>query len=228
MSNVLVIDDDKDVLMVIKRYLEKQGCFVFCATTGEKGIQILLKETIDCIVLDVLLENENGFDICRQIKKITAIPIIFLTNLGNEDDLKIGFLSGGDDYITKPFSMMELYLRIQARIRQYHHSGVQQETLSFAPLLINLNARVVTVSGIKITLTASEFDILVLLANSPQTIFAISEIYQAVWKMPDMDNAHTVQVHIANLRKKMDAAYPAHHFVQTVWGKGYQFSPISI
>lgn len=222
MSTILLIDDEMDTITVIKHYLEKDEDRVLTATTGTEGLKLLLQESVDCILLDVLLTDENGFDLCRQIKQITEIPIIFLTNLDTEEDLKTGFLCGGDDYITKPFSLMELNLRIKARIRQYQQIPAQK-ILSFPPLEINLDARVVSVEGRRITLTVSEFDILVLLAGSVQRIYTISEIYQTVWKMPDMDSAHTVQVHIANLRKKLDLAYPDHHFIQTVWGKGYKF-----
>lgn len=130
-----------------------------------------------------------------------------MTNLSSQEDLKNGFLMGVDDYITKPFSLEELYLRIQARIRQYYQIPSRQKILNFFPLRINLDARTIQIQDNRVPLTMSEFDILVLLAQTPEHVYTISEIYQRVWKMPDMNSTHTVQVHIANLRKKLEKAW---------------------
>ena len=211
MSKILIIDDDKDVLIAAEQYLQKNNEDVFTATGGSKGLRVLKQETIDCIVLDVLLKGESGFDLCRKIRSFSS------------EDLKNGFLMGADDYITKPFSLEELYLRIQARIRQYYQIPSRQKILNFFPLRINLDARTIQIQDNRVPLTMSEFDILVLLAQTPEHVYTISEIYQRVWKMPDMNSTHTVQVHIANLRKKLEEAWGDHMFIQTVWGKGYKF-----
>ena len=200
MSKILIIDDDKDVLFAAEQYLQKNNEDVFTATGGSQGLRVLKQETIDCIVLDVLLKGESGFDLCRKIRSFSSVPIVFLTNLSSQEDLKNGFLMGADDYITKPFSLEELYLRIQARIRQYYQIPSRQKILNFFPLRINLDARTIQIQDNRVPLTMSEFDIL-----------------------PDMNSTHTVQVHIANLRKKLEEAWGDHMFIQTVWGKGYKF-----
>lgn len=223
MSKILIIDDDKDVLFAAEQYLQKNNEDVFTATGGSQGLRVLKQETIDCIVLDVLLKGESGFDLCRKIRSFSSVPIVFLTNLSSQEDLKNGFLMGADDYITKPFSLEELYLRIQARIRQYYQIPSRQKILNFFPLRINLDARTIQIQDNRVPLTMSEFDILVLLAQTPEHVYTISEIYQRVWKMPDMNSTNTVQVHIANLRKKLEEAWADHMFIQTVWGKGYKF-----
>ena len=164
MSKILIIDDDKDVLIAAEQYLQKNNEDVFTATGGSKGLRVLKQETIDCIVLDVLLKGESGFDLCRKIRSFSSVPIVFLTNLSSQEDLKNGFLMGVDDYITKPFSLEELYLRIQARIRQYYQIPSRQKILNFFPLRINLDARTIQIQDNRVPLTMSEFDILVLLA----------------------------------------------------------------
>ena len=181
MSKILIIDDDKDVLFAAEQYLQKNNEDVFTATGGSQGLRVLKQETIDCIVLDVLLKGESGFDLCRKIRSFSSVPIVFLTNLSSQEDLKNGFLMGADDYITKPFSLEELYLRIQARIRQYYQIPSRQKILNFFPLRINLDARTIQIQDNRVPLTMSEFDILVLLAQTPEHVYTISEIYQRVW-----------------------------------------------
>lgn len=223
MDEILLVDDDEDINVVNARYLRKENFRVFTASNRIQALHILMKEHIDCIVLDVMLHKEDGFALCREMKKLSDKPIIFLTNLSNEIDMEQGFQSGGMDYMYKPYSLKELKLRIQTRIHQYRKESIQGIQLNFPPLRILVEERLVYLEEQPIQLTASEFDVLLLMAKTPQTIFSIGEIYQAIWKMPDMENAQTVQVHIANLRKKMERVYPMHHFIQTVWGKGYKF-----
>lgn len=222
MDKILLVDDDIEINMINAQYLRKQHYEVCMATNRVQAMKHLIKGDIDCIVLDVMLHKEDGFALCREIKKLMDTPIIFLTSLNNERDMELGFHSGGIDYMYKPYSLKELQLRIQTRIHQ-SRKETSSEQLSFPPLYIYVEERLVHIEEKAIQLTASEFDVLLLLAKSPQKIFSIAQIYQIIWKLPDIENAQTVQVHIANLRKKMEHVYPTHHFIQTVWGKGYKF-----
>ena len=223
MYQVLIVDDDIDIQITNQAYLSKQGFYVLCASTANECMRMIKSNPIDCIVLDIILKNENGYDLCKQIKNITNIPIIFLTSLIEKQEIEQGFICGGDDYMLKPYDLRELELRIIARIRQQKHDDTNARLLQVSPFLINLDSRSILLNQHTITTTSFEFDILVLLIQNPHRVFSIGQIYQLVWHMPDIENAQTVQVHIAHLRKKLDEAFPSHHFIQTVWGKGYMF-----
>lgn len=224
MYRVLLIDNDQEVNAANERYLKEHGFDVMTIADSCAALEQLSQE-FDCIVMDALLHEEDGFALCSRIKEKYRLPVIFLTSLSEDEHLEQGFDCGGDDYIRKPYSMKELELRILARIQAYQSSAKPHKILSYPPLWIDLSAHVVEMRGRQISLTASEFDILALLANAPYKVFNISDIYQKIWKMPDIENAQTVQVHIAHLRKKLSHAYATHSYIQTVWGSGYKFCP---
>lgn len=219
MMRILSVDDDSSVLQLNKTYLEKLGYDVSIAQTAEKTLLMLTQSSFDCILLDVRLDDADGFTLCRKIKENYSTPIIFLTNLGEEQQVLEGFSCGGDDYMIKPYRMAELEARIRART----HSG--QRVLHYPPLTIDLDGRRAFVSGTPIPLTNSEFDILELLALHPNHAYSQQEIYEKLWNLPFLKQNNTIQVHIVQLRKKLDAACPQCSFVRTQWGKGYFFSP---
>lgn len=225
MDTILLVDDDEQLNAYNEAYLKHMGYQVRCAKNQYEAMDALSKEAVHLVVLDVQLPQSDGFTICQEIKRLCDIPVIFLSNMSSEADMEEGFESGGIDYMFKPFHQSELELRIRMRLRQHRGELNPSQTIVFGVLKISLVERQSYLQDVRLNLTASEFDILVMLAKHPKTVYTIAQIYQEIWKLPDIENAQTVQVHIAHLRKKMEQLYPAHSFIQTVWGKGYTFQP---
>ncbi|HBF4442888.1 TPA: response regulator transcription factor [Clostridioides difficile] len=225
MYNLLVVDDDVDILNINQIYFSNIGFNVYTSETAKDAMDIVENIVLDCIILDISLPDIDGYKMCNDIKEKVNIPIIFLSNYEHEEEKVRGFLAGGDDYITKPYSLKELELRIYARMRQYKNITSVPNVLKFSALVINVNSRKVTFDGESIDLTTMEFEILLFLAENKEQVFSKIEIYNQVWKMPDIGDQHTVQVHIAQMRKKINSLSREHQYIQTVWGKGYKFVP---
>ena len=223
MYNLLIVDDDASILEVTRIYFTSRGYKVYTAQNAGECLKTSEHMPLDCIVLDVALPDMDGFEVCEEVKKKTNVPIIFVSNYAEEDKRINGFVSGGDDYVIKPFSLRELELRICARIRQQEGKTKCGETLDFGKLNINKAARSVAYKEDMISLTAAEFDILFFLANHESQVFSQKDIFERVWKLPDLGNAHTVQVHVAQIRRKLNSFSEDHQYIQTVWGKGYKF-----
>lgn len=221
MLRLLSIDDDAEVLQANKIYFTQHGYRMDTAGSAAEALTLLHKEDYDCILLDVALTDDNGCDFCRRLRQHTDTPVIFVTNFTQEQTLAEAFESGADDYITKPYSFRELQLRIEARCKKPASGDYQ--LLKFGPLVINLKLRQVTVNGQLVRLTSSEYDILRLLATHRNIPFTQGAIYTRIWHAPDLGDAHTVQVHIGQLRKKLNALCPDKTFIRTAWGKGYLF-----
>lgn len=223
MPYLLLVDDDPNILSINRAYFESHSFYV---TTCENAAQALAHaETfpVDCVVLDILMPGIDGFALCKQFKtKITA-PIIFLTSLTEKEFLYQGFSLGGDDFMTKPYDLRELEIRINARICQHTWGMLREEQLEFPPLVIDVGLRQARMNGKPIPLTAYEFDILLLLARSPGHVFPPEAIYREVWKLPDLSSAQTVKVHMARMRHKLEAACPGRTFIGTAWKQGYRF-----
>ena len=223
MAAVLFIDDDASLLRVNRVYFEGRGFTVFTASCFVEAQKLLARHLVDCIVLDILMPETDGWDICRRLGRESMPPVIFLTSLTQQDCLYRGFELGASDYLTKPYELRELELRIKARISGYR--GKQQERLEFSPLSIDAVGRQVSIAGKPVALTAYEFDILLLLARSPGTVFSLEDIYRQVWALPDLGNAQTVRTHLARMRHKLEEACPSHCFIDLKWGKGFVFRP---
>ncbi|HBG0318124.1 TPA: response regulator transcription factor, partial [Clostridioides difficile] len=220
-----VVDDDVDILNINQIYFSNIGFNVYTSETAKDAMDIVESIVLDCIILDISLPDIDGYKMCNDIKEKVNIPIIFLSNYEHEEEKVRGFLAGGDDYITKPYSLKELELRIYACMRQYKNITSVPNVLKFSALVINVNSRKVTFDGESIDLTTMEFEILLFLAENKEQVFSKIEIYNQVWKMPDIGDQHTVQVHIAQMRKKINSLSREHQYIQTVWGKGYKFVP---
>ena len=225
MHRILLVDDDPSILQVNQEYLQKAGMEVVIADNVSDAMDVMFRGIVDCVVLDVIFDQRAmGYNFCSALKKISDVPVIFLTSLDSEDAMVKSFVSGGVDYISKPYSLKELQIRIEARIAASKQT-VNQDILEYWPLRINRTTREVAIYNELLHITYSEYEILLVLAEHRGIVYSIQELYQNIWKMQDMDNVQTVQVHIAHLRKKLDQACPRHHFIETVWGKGYCFVP---
>lgn len=219
---ILIVDDDTDILEINRAFLVSEGYEVVTATTMAQTIEQVQTHNFDCIVLDVMLPDGSAFDLPPKLSPFSSAPIIFLTAREQDEDKIKGFQVGADDYITKPYSLPELSLRIQAHIRRNMKS--EGFLMEFTPLKINIKTREVTLKDQIVHLTNREFDILRLLAETPNVIVPFSRIYSHVWGDESQCDNHLVMVNISYLRKKMEKIAPEVTFVKTEWGIGYSFA----
>jgi DNA-binding response OmpR family regulator len=232
-QNILVVDDERTIREVVRRYLELDGFNVIEADTGPLALDILSEENPDLIVLDIMLPGIDGLAITRKLRNPSSnislssngeIPIIFLTARTEEIDRITGFEVGGDDYMVKPFSPRELVARVKAVLRRSSIGAANTENpIIFEHLELDPRSRTVTVDKENIILTAKEFDLLWFLARHPKQVFSRSQLLDNVWGYEFYGDESTVTVHVRRLREKIenDPAKPT--YIQTVWGIGYKF-----
>jgi len=219
---ILLVDDDTDILEINKAFLESEGYEVVTATSVATTMEKVQLHNFDCIVLDVMLPDGSAYELPQRIQVYSSAPIIFLTARDQVEDKIQGFQVGADDYITKPYSLPELSLRINAHIRRNLKS--EGFLMEFPPLKINIKTREVSIKDQAVHLTNREFDILRLLAETPNVIVPFSRIYSHVWGDDTACDNHLVMVNISYLRKKMEKIAPEITFVKTEWGIGYSFA----
>ena len=225
MYHVLFVDDDEKVLQINETYFKTHGYKVSVADSGKSALEQVKNNDFDCIILDIILPNEDGYAICKEIREQTQAPIIFVSSLTEKDFIYKGFSVGGEDYMTKPYDLKELFVRTEAHIARYRGISKRENVISVEPVHLNLTTHKVMVNGKELTLTSVEFKILALLCQHPGKPFSPAEIYKEVWEMPDINAIHTVHSHIGRMRKKLDSIYNDHQLIQTQWGKGYVFIP---
>ena len=219
---ILLVDDDTDILEINRAFLESEGYEVVTATNIAQTMEKVQLHNFDCIVLDVMLPDGSAFELPPRISVYSDAPIIFLTAREQVEDRIQGFKVGADDYITKPYSLPELSLRINAHIRRNMKS--EGFLMEFPPLKINIKTREVTLKDNPVHLTNREFDILRLLAETPNVIVPFARIYSHVWGDDSACDNHLVMVNISYLRKKMEKIAPEITFVKTEWGIGSSFA----
>lgn len=219
--NILIVDE-LDLRELVTSYLRKEGFAVYTAETGDEAIKRLEQEPMDLVVLDVMMDEMDGFTACKEIRAFSQIPIIMLTARGGEDDKVMGLQIGADDYIVKPFSPRELVARIEVALRRTQ--GIQQVDDSgyrFNELRIQPSGRKVFVNGQEISLTKKEYDLLVFLLEHRGRVFTREHLHDRLWGMDTQQGTlRTVDTHIKTLRLKLK---PADRFIKTVWGVGYKF-----
>lgn len=225
-EKILVVDDDAKILKIVKHCLEKEGFGVVTAADGEIALSMVKKEQPDLVILDLMLPKLNGLDVCRNLTAEYTLPIIILSARGDELDRIVGLRMGVDDYLTKPFSPVELVLRVQAVIRRVQGWQKRQASrvLEYGALRVDAGARTVSIDGQAIYLTSKEFELLWLLVSNPQQVFSRMQLLNKVWHSDYEGDENTVTVHIRRLREKIepDPSMPA--YVKTVWGVGYKFA----
>ena len=221
-NKILLVDDDTDILEINRAFLEGEGYEIVTATNIAETMEKVQTHNFDCIVLDVMLPDGSAFELPPRIQVYSDAPIIFLTAREQVEDKITGFKSGADDYITKPYSRPELSLRINAHIKRSMKS--EGFLMEFTPLKINIKTREVLLKDTPVHLTNREFDILRLLAETPNVIVPFSRIYSHVWGDDTPCDNHLVMVNISYLRKKMEKIAPEITFVKTEWGIGYSFA----
>jgi len=220
---VLVVDDDINLLSLLKEYLENTGFKVFAANNGNSAIEMFKMEKLDILILDVMLPNKDGFEIVKEIRQNSNIPIIMLTARVEEFDKIMGFELGIDDYVTKPFSPKELVVRIKAILRRTQELTPQNNTLTSEHLSLNDLSHTVTLQEKEISLTRTEFDILEILMKNPGQVLTREILTEKILGYTYDTSDRTMNVHIKNLRQKIEEDNSNPKFILTVYGIGYKF-----
>ncbi|MBE5846679.1 MAG: response regulator transcription factor [Lachnospiraceae bacterium] len=223
-KRVLVVDDEKLIVKGIRFSLEQDGMEVDAAYDGEEALQLASQNKYDIILLDVMLPKLTGFEVCQQIRDFSDVPIVMLTAKGEDMDKILGLEYGADDYITKPFNILEVKARIKAIIRRTgrgHASEEQKKIIHVGEMKIDADNRSVYVGDREINLTAKEFDMLELLATHPNTVYSRESLLKAVWGSDYPGDVRTVDVHIRRLREKIEQNPGEPKYVHTKWGVGY-------
>ena len=224
-SKILVVDDEKLIVKGIKFSLEQEGWEVDVAYDGEEALNLALSKEYSIILLDVMLPIFDGLEVCRQIRTTSNVPIIMLTAKGEDMDKIMGLEFGADDYVTKPFNILELKARIKAILRRAAQTSKEQnkKTIEIEELRLEINSRRVFISGQEINLTAKEFDMLALLANSPGKVYSRDQLLDTIWGYDYPGDVRTVDVHVRRLREKIEPNPGQPEYIHTKWGVGYYF-----
>ncbi|WHH59595.1 response regulator transcription factor [Petroclostridium sp. X23] len=219
---ILVVDDDYNICELIRLYLEKEGFTVVTAYTGTKALDLFKAETPSLVVLDIMLPELDGWQVCREIRRISNIPIIMLTAKGETFDKVLGLELGADDYMVKPFETKELVARIKAVLRRYEQKSADVKEVVYPNLLINLATYQLKVNGKFMDIPPKELELLYYLASHPNKVFTREQLLQEVWGFDYFGDSRTVDVHIKRLREKLDCGEQPWE-LKTVWGVGYKF-----
>lgn len=229
-TQILIADDNPEIREIIRILLEAEGFSVTEAANGLLALDLLSTEHFDLIILDIMMPHLNGYQTCLKIREQSNAPILFLSARTGESDKMLGFSSGADDYLAKPFSYSELIGRVKALVRRYQvYQGktsvrlLPSEPIRIRHLTVDAAQNTVEVSGTPVELTETEYELLLLLATHRKQIFSAEHLYESVWNEPYYYGAaNTVMVHIRNLRKKIEADPQNPLIIHTVWGKGYR------
>jgi len=227
MKTILIVDDDREIAKLAALYLQNEGYRILQKHDGQQALQAIEQEEIDLMVLDVMMPEVDGLEVCRRLREQNnTVPILMISAKAEDLDKVMGLMSGADDYLIKPFNPLELVARVKSLLRrtfQYNNGGSEnrQDEVRIHSLQINRSTHQVISQGKEIPLTAREFDILYLLASHPGRVFSTEEIYQMVWKEAYYGSNNTVMVHISNLRDKLEK-HVGYKIIQTVWGVGYK------
>lgn len=220
---ILVVDDDKEICEAISIYLSSEGYESVCAHNGRDALLLLEKDTFDLVLLDIMMPIMNGIVCASKIRQNSNMPIIFLSAKSDDTDKVLGLNIGADDYITKPFSPMELIARVKSLLRRASmHEPQSKESYRVGGLELNILSKSVTVDGVEVKLTATEYKILELLMANMNQVFSIDQIYEHVWQEPNINGENTVAVHIRKIREKIEINPKEPKYLKVVWGIGYK------
>ena len=222
-QRILVVDDEQSIRTIVEYALKDAGFDVVTAARGDDALAAMERDTVDLVVLDVMLPGMDGLEVCRRIRAERNVPIIMLSARGEELDKVLGLELGADDYVTKPFSPRELVSRVKANLRRGRMDGEHEDSLRFGDLEIDPVARAVTRADVDVTLTLSEFEILVKLARSPRRVFTRQELMDHLWKGTFYGDLRSVDVHVRHLRQKIERDASNPQLIRTVRGVGYAF-----
>ena len=223
---VLVVDDEKLIVKGVRFSLEQDGMEVDCAYDGEEALEKIRANTYDIILLDIMLPKMDGFQVCQQVREFSDVPILMLTAKGDDMDKILGLEYGADDYITKPFNILEVKARIKAITRRTSKAAKQKKDESVINVLdmtLDTDSKRLHIAGKEINLTSKEFDVLELLVKNPDKVYSREKLLGLVWGSQYPGDVRTVDVHIRRLREKIESNPSEPKYVHTKWGVGYYF-----
>lgn len=221
-QTILVVDDDKSIVELIRDFLENDGFQVETAFDASQALDIFQSHSIDCIILDIMMPGQNGFELCRKLREESNVPILFLSARSDDVDKIRGLVLGGDDYIVKTASPGEIVARVKAVLRRSNsHQEQKSKVLDYGRLVLDLSTREVFMDGNAISLTPKEYELLRLFAEHPKHVFSYDQLLDKFWD--GVGDKHTVRVHLSRLREKIEANPNNPKFVVNVWGIGYRF-----
>ena len=226
-QRVLVVDDEKLIVKGIRFSLEQDGMEVDCAYDGEEALQMAKENDYDISLLDVMLPKLTGFEVCQQLREFSSVPVVMLTAKGDDMDKILGLEYGADDYITKPFNILEVKARIKAIMRRTKKRLPEKESrrvVNKGEFHLDCESRRLNIAGREINLTAKEFDLLELMALNPNKVYSRDHLLNAVWGYDYPGDVRTVDVHIRRLREKIEQKPSEPKYVHTKWGVGYYFN----
>ena len=227
-QRVIIIEDERDIVELVRYNFRKEGFEVESFSRGRDGLEYLRRNPADLVLLDILLPDENGFEVCKRLRaddRLKALPVIFLTAKGEEMDRVLGLEIGADDYVVKPFSPRELVARVKAVLRRQERVAEKKEVVESGALRLDTRTQEVTVRGRLVELSSLEFKLLYFLASHPRHVFDRDRLLDEVWGRDRFVTPRTVDVHIRRLREKIEELPNRPQFLQTVRGSGYRFSP---
>jgi len=225
MYNVLICDDQPDIVNALKIYLSPEGYRLYEAYTGKQALELVRKEDIHLVLLDVMMPEMDGITATARIREISNIPIILLTAKSETEDMVLGLNVGADDYITKPFVPVEVLARVRSQLRRYARLGSRAkspEELTVGGITLNDTSKTVTVDGDPVSLTPIEYSILKLLMSNYGKVYSTKALYEAVWQEAAMGSEGAVAVHIRHLREKIEINPSDPRYLKVVWGQGYK------
>lgn len=225
MYNILICDDEKDIVSALRIYLSTDGYQIFEAYNGKEAIEVMQKEEIHLILMDIMMPVMDGIQAMVKIREHSNVPVILLTAKSEDTDKIVGLSIGADDYITKPFNPVEVQARVKSQLRRYMQLGsgnIQKDKLVMGGIELDDRAKEVTLDGELISLTRTEYDILKLLISNPGQVFSPNEIYERVWNDNPYGTENTVAVHIRHLREKIEYNPAEPRYLKVIWGRGYK------
>ena len=225
MYKILACDDERDIVSALRIYLTSDGYQVFEAYTGAQALEVLEKEEIHLVLLDVMMPKMDGLTALSKIRQISNVPVILLTAKSEDTDKILGLNVGADDYVTKPFNPVELLARVRSQLQRYLQFGggqVKPSQTCIGGIALDDDAKAVTLDGEPVSLTPREYDILKLLIQNAGTVFSPKEIYRRVWGEEPYGAENAVAVHIRHLREKLEINPADPHYLKVVWGQGYK------
>ncbi len=226
-TNILIVDDEQEIADLVEIYLVSDGYKVFKANNAQDGLDILDKEDIHLVLLDIMMPGMSGLEMCKKIRETNNIPIIMISAKSTDLDKILGLGTGADDYVAKPFNPLEMIARVKAQLRrytQYNDGGKDAgDVIDFGGLFLNRTSHECVYNEVSLTLTPIEFDILWLLCENRGKVISSEELFEKVWNEKYYKNSNnTVMVHIRHLREKLSAPTGTSDFIKTVWGVGYK------
>lgn len=226
-TRILVVDDEKEIADLLELYLISDGFQVKKAYDAQEGLRIMRDEKIDLVLLDIMMPNIDGLEMCRRIRETNNVPIIMVSAKTQELDKIVGLTTGADDYVTKPFNPLELMARVKSQLRRYFSlgaaaTGKDENILKNGGLTLNKNTKLLQVDGEPVRLTATEYKIVELLMSHPGYVFSAEEIYSQIWQEDAYGVENTVMVHIRRIREKIEITPKNPKYLKVVWGIGYK------